>query len=121
MKTKILLTTLILFFVAFTANAQIDKGAVLLGGGVSYYSSKSAQPNYYNGFQDKSVGTNIQIGKALCNNTVAGFIISYGYNKANAVDFPDSNVTKNNQYGVGIFYRKYKKLLKDFYIVLICT
>jgi len=115
MKSKILLTIVILFCIAFTSNAQINKGNILLGGGVSYYSYKSAQPNYYNSYQNKSVGANIQIGKALSNNTVAGFIISYGYNKTNAVGFPDSNVTRNNQYGIGIFYRKYKKLLKDFY------
>jgi hypothetical protein len=116
MKTKFLLTAVILFFVAFTANAQIDKGAVLLGGGVSYYSYKSDQPNYYYAnSQNKSVGANIQIGKAVNKNDVAGLILSYNYNKVNAINYPDSNAYKNNQYGVGIFYRKYKKLLKDFY------
>ena len=116
MRTKILLTTVILFFVAFTANAQINKGTYLLGGGLSYYSNKSIQPYYYYAnSQNKSVGVNIQIGKAVNKNDLAGLILSCEYNKVNAANYPDSNVNKNNQYGVGIFYRKYKKLLKDFY------
>ena len=119
MRTKILLTIVILFCIAFTSNAQIDKGRFLLGGNLSYFSSKNSQSNYpysYNhNSQYRMINTNIQIGKAVNTNDVMGLILSYGYNKDNTINYPDSNVFKINQYGLGVFYRKYKKLLKDFY------
>ncbi len=115
MKTKILLSFVALFFITVTSNAQIDKGKVLLGGGAGYSSYKSPQPEYYNGYKYKTANFNIQFGKAVNTNTVVGIILSYGYSKSNNSNFPDSNLNKNNQYGAGIFYRRYKKLLKDFY------
>lgn len=115
MKTKILLSLSVLFFLAITSNAQINKGRLLLGGGAGYSSYKNPQPDYYNGSEYKSANFNIQFGKAVNTNSVVGIIISYGYNKSNTTNLPDSNVSKNNQYGAGVFYRKYKRVLKDFY------
>jgi hypothetical protein len=115
MKTKILLSFAVLFFIAIASNAQVDKGKVLLGGGAGYSSYKNPEPGSYNGSEYKAANFNIQFGKVVNTNSVVGIILSYGYSKFNATNFPDSNLNKNNQYGAGVFYRKYKKLLKDFY------
>ena len=89
MKTKFLLTTVILFFVAFTANAQIDKGRILLGGSFSLYSAKNGQ--VFSNFKNEGMNTNIQFGKAIKTNTVLGLILSYNCNSYHTVNFPDSN------------------------------
>ena len=118
MRTKLLLTITTSIFFVFNSNAQIDKGTVLLGGSVNYYSYKSSEPYYYNNYEFKSNGNaeNIQVGKAIKTNSFAGIILSYYHANNYTTDIsPDSNFNKNTTFGAGIFYRKYKKLLKDFY------
>ncbi|MEO8861424.1 MAG: hypothetical protein ABI358_08375 [Ginsengibacter sp.] len=118
MRTKILLTIAAFIFFVVTANAQIEKGTILLGGSINYYSYKSSQPYFYNNYDYKSEGdgANIQIGRAIKTNSFAGIILSYSHtnNYTTAVS-PDSNFNKSTTLGAGVFYRKYKKLLKDFY------
>lgn len=113
MKRKFLLMSFSLLCIFSKLHAQIDKGNLVLGGSINYSSIKNVQP--YNNSQSKNFGANIQIGKAVNRNSVAGLIISYGYYKANIINFSDSDLNKSNQYGAGVFYRKYKTLLKDFY------
>jgi len=115
MKTKFLLTTVILFCIAFTANAQIDKGRYLLGGSFNFRSMKNIQPYYNNDYGYKSAFANIQIGKVVKENTIAGLIFAYSYSGQHPTNFPDSNFNKNNQYSAGVFCRRYKKLLNNFY------
>lgn len=106
MKTKILLSFVILFCAAITTNAQINEGRYLLGGSISFNSSKDLQ---ITNSKNESLYTNIQFGKVVKDNTVAGIIFSYGYSNR------EQN-SKGNQYGAGVFYRKYKPIGKGFYL-----
>ena len=105
MKTKILLSFAIFFCAAITTNAQINEGRYLLGGSASYNSS-NGQPYSNPGYS--SLNTNIQFGKVVKDNTVAGVILSYGYTN-------NGSTNKSNQFNAGVFYRKYKTLAKNFY------
>lgn len=105
MKTKIILSFVILFFTVVTANAQIPEGKYLLGGSAGYSHSKNQQST---GSNYESLSTNIQFGKIIKENTAAGIILSYG-------NYNSSSINKTNLYSAGIFYRKYKSLAKDLY------
>lgn len=105
MKTKVLLSFAILFCVATTTNAQINVGRYLLGGSASFNSGTNQQ---YSPQKYESLNANIQFEKVIKDNTVAGFILSYGYSK-------NISVTKSNQFSGGVFYRKYKTVAKNFY------
>ncbi len=111
MRTKILLLLAVFCCVVFTSNAQINTGRYLLGGSFNVYNSKNYQPSPNSKF--KSLNANIQFGKVVKENTVAGLILSYGYSNYYYTNTPD--YTKINQYSAGVFYRKYKGLAKDFY------
>jgi hypothetical protein len=116
MRTKILLSFAIFFSIAFTSNAQIDKGRIFLGGSIYYSNSNSKyNPPPYNSDLNESFGTNIQFGKVVKLNTVEGIIVSYTHSNYHVSGFPDSNFNRGNQISAGVFYRKYKRLLKDFY------
>lgn len=106
MKTKILLSFVILFCAAITTNAQINEGRYLLGGSFSFSNAKNPQGT---GVQNQALFTNIQLGKVIKENTVAGVILSYGYSK-------NISLNKLDQYGAGVFYRKYKPISKSFYL-----
>jgi hypothetical protein len=117
MRSRILLSIAILSFSSFTAKAQIDSGRIFLGGDLSYnlYKSSSSNPAELSNNQIESFGANIQIGKFIKKNTAVGIIFSYfTSNSHNPVD-ADSNYTKVKGFSAGVFYRKYKRLLKNFY------
>lgn len=103
MKTKILLPFAIFLFISVAANAQISEGRYLLGGSFSYINSELSNSN--------SITSNIQFGKVIKENTVAGVIGSVYATKAHN---GNSDLTVYN-YSAGIFYRKYKPLGKRFY------
>lgn len=105
MRTKILLAIVILFCIAATSNAQINKGRILVGGSISYSASKN-QP--VAGSKFEIFNSNIVIGKVVNNNNVVGVIFSYGYTRGTFYNIVDS-------YNAGIFYRKYISLLKNLY------
>ena len=105
---KLLLSLLIILSFSFTANAQLTKGNFLLGGTLSYGGSSVSnsgisQTNHSGNF-------NISLGKAINENSVFGINLLYGFTN----NEPISN--KINVYSLGVFYRKYKALGKDFYI-----
>ena len=107
MKTKILAALAILLLAATGTNAQITQGKYLLGGSLSYSNSQDVQ---YNGSPvQKFFSSNIQIGKVVKENTVAGLILSYSFANNDLATY------KNNMYSAGIFYRKYKPLTKGLY------
>jgi len=105
MKTKILLPIVIILFATTAANAQINEGRYLLGGSVNYSSQKNSQVS---GTKNESFNSNIQLGKVIKDNTVAGIIASYGF-------YSNGPTNKSNQFGAGVFYRKYKPLARNFY------
>lgn len=104
MKTKILLLIAILFSLPVLSQAQIAANKVLLGGSVSYYSTSN--PDFH------SFYSSIQAGKVIKENTVVGLVVGYSSNNNNS---SYNSPIKTRSYNAGIFYRKYKKLLPDFY------
>lgn len=113
--TKILCSCLAILF-AISANAQINKGAVLLGGDINFGDSKSSSS--YATSEYTGGGASVSIGKAVKENKVVG--ISFGYNSSKQTTTPiasyyDTTGQKINQYNIGFFYRDYKKLAKDLY------
>jgi hypothetical protein len=115
MKTKILLSITFFFCISLTSNAQIKKGDLLLGGTLNFTSQKDVYQFFYSAQHYKYLCSNIQIGMAVKNNTVVGLILFYSHSNIHDGNFPDSNYVKGDGYHAGIFYRKYKSLLKNFY------
>lgn len=105
MKTKILLSFAIFLFTSIAANAQITEGRYLLGGSFSYNNSELNNSN--------NITSNIQFGKVIKENTVAGVVGSVYASKTHN---GNSNYTVYT-YSAGVFYRKYKPLGKNFYFL----
>lgn len=112
MRTKILFLNAILLFVVLVSHAQINKDRYLLGGSLNAYKAKNIP--YTTDSKLETLNVNIQAGKVVKDNTVVGLILSYGFINSYYTD--SKNYNKYNQYNAGIFYRKYKRLLKDFYL-----
>lgn len=95
------------------ASAQITKGSTLLGGNISYSSSKSESSNG-NTAQEQSMYTlGLSYGKAIKQNLVIGGGFNYGHaeSKSGSVDNPKTNI-----YEAQAFLRKYFQLGKNFYL-----
>src|SRR5690242_21758047 len=103
MKAKLLTSLAILLFSALSTHAQITQGKYLLGGSIIYSNTQDDQ----NGTpHQKYFCSNIQIGNDFKENTVAGVILSYSHTN-------NSPISTSDHYGAGVFYRKYKLLVKD--------
>ncbi len=63
-------------------------------------------------YTDNNFGINVQIGRLIKNNTVLGVIVSYSSSNSHVTGYPDSNYNKGNSISAGVFYRKYKRLIK---------
>ena len=109
MKTKLLFSFAILLFGTTIANAQIAEGKYLLGGSVNF-SHINTINDANTKFENNSAGINIQLGKFISANSVIGGMAQYSYAKSN------SNGSKANSFGIGMFYRKYKSLGDNFYL-----
>lgn len=115
MKQTFLLVTIITLF-SITASAQIKKGSTLLGGQFFYNNSNvdwnTAQPDQTNKFGNFGISA----GRALKENSVLGLYVSYGHARArnnyNGAVFTNSTA---DLYNAGVFFKKYKKLAKNFY------
>jgi hypothetical protein len=114
MKKLTLLTLASLCLLSLTSSAQITKGSVLLGGGISGYKNKSGIN------QDENTNSSFAFypafGLAIKENAVAGLRLSYFHSKAeqNGVVYP--NVQEQNGFSAGVFYRRYMGLGKKFYL-----
>lgn len=112
MQKRILFSTLIVLVIASTANGQIKKGAVLLGGNIGFSTQKTDDP-----FNTAQKTTNFVIspafGRAVKENLIVGFDLNYSYYK-NESNIP--NIQTTNGYGLGVFIRRYKELGKGFYL-----
>lgn len=109
---KNLLLTIALVSAALLCEAQITKGSVLLGGGISAGRGTSESGNIEG--KSRSIGFYPTIGVAVKDNTVAGLRLSYYYGKASQSN-PDLS-QKSNSYSAGLFYRKYLPLSRAFYL-----
>ncbi len=110
----------VLLFSSILASAQFKKNDILLGGNLSYsYNSVNYKflPNGQNDYKTNSGNFTVDFGKALNENTIAGLTLSYlPYSNNNySIDAGIPIKYHDNGYAVGIFYRKYKSLGKDFY------
>jgi len=111
---KLLLSLLVILCLSISANAQFSKGNLLLGGTLSYGGNTSTntgteQSNHSGNF-------NITPGKAISDNSVFGINLGYGFNNVNYSAGSGQGSSKSNTYSVGVFYRKYKTLGKDFFL-----
>jgi hypothetical protein len=113
---KIYLLFIILF--SINTNAQIAKNKLLLGGNVSYAESRDRNLGPWDTWRQYGAFS-IEIGKALKQNAVLGLHTDYLVLKetytTNSIDSATDRY-KNNSYGIGVFYRKYKPLWKDLYL-----
>jgi hypothetical protein len=114
---KNLLFILAALFFSACAHAQFNKGDILLGGQLGYSYSKSI--TNINTYQKSGNGQFIvSIGKAISENAVFGVNLSYlpswitEYDNNDVMTFE----SKSHTYGIGVYYRKYKSLGKDFFI-----
>jgi hypothetical protein len=110
---KYLLILSSLFFISIASRAQFSKGSILLGGQLSFTTSNYNNSNIGAPSPSNNAGTFvISAGKAIHENDVMGVDISYGFSN-NGVLAP--NYT-DHFYSLGIFYRKYKALGKEFFL-----
>lgn len=105
---------ILLAFTSLAINAQIKKGSTLLGGQISSYNTSSNNFSNEPVHKYNSAEFNISVGKAFRNNLVNGFNFSYNYSD----DYNSINVTKHKSYGIGVFNKRYKKLISDFYLFM---
>jgi len=114
---RILLTLFVFLSLSSISNAQLSKGSLLLGGTLSYSGNSGT---YTGSDQDSHTGYfNVSLGKAIGESSVFGVNLNYTlYHTSNyyyqGIQGPITY--KNNTYSIGIFYRKYKSLGKDFYL-----
>lgn len=106
MKRKLLISCAVLF-TAIAANAQMEKGTVLLGGNLSV----GTYNNTFNGTETKSTTFGIapSVGWAYSTNRFLGFSLNYAYSK-------QSQDYKQNTFGVGVYMRQYLPVAKSLYL-----
>lgn len=108
MKKFLLMLFISSFSFLFNAQAQIKKGAVLLGGDLGASTLKTTA-NDSLVLSQKNFNVSFSYGKAIRENLIFGVNVSwrYGWEKE-----PDNSnrVSKLNGWGLGAFLRKYKQL-----------
>jgi hypothetical protein len=113
--TRILLTGVCLFSFSFFAQAQFMKGSALLGGTFSFTGNQSSLSNSPDETSTNNGYFNISLGKAIRENAVFGGYINYQYNSQKYGGNSIPGKSRTDGYGIGIFYRLYKNLGKEFY------
>jgi hypothetical protein len=116
---KTLLTLTLFISLSFAARAQFEKGQDLLGGQLAFNSTNYENQPYSSSYTKTNSGNyNVSIGKAMKANTVLGVDFSFSsYSANNYFSYAQVPLNyKTNSFGVGVFYRIYKSLGKDFYL-----
>jgi hypothetical protein len=106
---KFLLFFLGTFFIASFVQAQIAKGSILLGGGISGYKNKSVNGNLET--ENKGISISPSAGIAVKENSVLGIKAAYSHAK-----YEPGPGQKNYGYAGGLFFRRYLSLSKSFYL-----
>jgi opacity protein-like surface antigen len=109
MKKFLLLSLSAFLLLSITASAQIKKGSVLLGGGISGQQSKSENGSRETNYSSFSFYPSV--GLAIKDNTIAG--VNFFYSHSKSQESPNQS-GKGQGYGGGLFYRKYLPLGKGF-------
>jgi len=101
-------------FTVCIANAQVQKGDVLLGGNLTFNTSKA--PNSYTS-KSNYIAVLPSIGKAVKDNLVVGLNLGYSHSH---IEYGTSPVTNTNTdvYSLGAFVRRYKELGSKFYLFM---
>jgi hypothetical protein len=115
-----IISVFILVTASLISKAQINKGAILLGGDFTFNTLKETTPASNNA---QSVTTNFSIspsfGKAIANNLILGFDLDYiSAESQDVATGSPVTASKTNNYGLGFFLREYKPLGKGFSIFL---
>lgn len=112
---------LITFIATQSVKAQIQKGTNMIGGNIGYNTQKNEQ-NYSGNSQsteNKSLGITPSYGKAVKTNLVVGADLTYQNITSKNKNNGNTNETKSNGFGVGVFTRHYKNLgSSGFYLFL---
>jgi hypothetical protein len=102
--------------IASSSNAQIGKNSVLFGGDLGLATGKISASNI-NDQKSNTGSISLSLGKAIKENTVVGFNVGYYGSKSTNMPYgADTASYKTNGYNVGVFYRQYKTIVKDFYL-----
>jgi len=109
MKKVILLAAGFIFCISML-HAQINKGSVLLGGGINFTHAKEESNS---NIKSNGIALNPAFGLTVRQNTVIGIQVLYGHSKNN---FTTSPGYESQAYGFELFLRKYKPLGKGFYL-----
>jgi hypothetical protein len=105
---------LFLFLISFAASAQIKKQSILLGGQLFYYNNKYQVENLNQKSQSGTIS--ISIGKAIKENRIVGVNLGFSpIRQTNYLSYGDTTTLIFNRFDIGVFYREYKNLGKDFY------
>ena len=114
MKKFAFLTVASLFLFSFITSAQIKKGSVLLGGGISGGTGKSEN----NSTESKTSSFSIYpaIGIAVKENTVVGLRLGYYRYKSEQTDVNNTYTQKQANYNAALFYRRYLTLSSKFFL-----
>jgi hypothetical protein len=109
---KLTLLTVTLVSASLFVQAQITKGSILLGGGISFGSGKSESGSSES--TSRSFGFSPAIGIAVKDNAVVGIRLSYSTSKSEQDN--TGYLQKNTGFNAGVFYRRYIGLSKAFYL-----
>lgn len=114
MKKFTLLFFILSFIFTATVNAQIKKGSVFLGGNIGGSTQKTksggSTVNNQNGLTISPV-----FGKAIKENLIIGADLGFSFYESNSSPTNPSLYAenRNDQYGAGVFIRKYKQIAKS--------
>ena len=114
--TRIILSIIILISISTVANAQFTKGSAVLGGTFSFGSNKNMSDVTPEKSSTSSGSFNVSLGKAIRENSLLGIFITYQYNSREYNMGYAPGKDNSNGYGIGLFYRIYKNLGKEFYL-----
>lgn len=112
---KVLLAILTISLFVYSADAQIKKGSIFLGGDIAASSQKTKYDNG-NDRESKALTITPVFGKFVRDNLVVGGSLSFSRNRT-VNDF--SVMTRFNNYGASVFMRKYKPIGKNGFFVFL--
>lgn len=115
MKKFTLLFVIITLIFIQTTDAQIKKGSVFLGGNVGLSSYKTTSGG--NTIHQNSYNFSPVVGKATRENLITGIFFNAGFQKNYNLN-PTATI-KKQQYGAGVFVRRYKPLGKSDFLIFL--
>jgi hypothetical protein len=93
-----------------SANAQIKKGSIFLGGDISGSTQKTKRINDAASYKQSGINISPVFGKAIKDNLILGANAGLGLYKNDNWNGSGNNKVKSTAYNAGIFLRKYKNI-----------